>query len=401
MPSPTPDAASNLLVRVFNGVLIVTLDRPAALNALSLDMVRELALLLERARTDSRIAAVVLRGAGGKAFCAGGDVRMFYEVATNKSMQPEDAARQGGWLPFFIHEYRLDYAIHTFPKPIVALMDGITMGGGMGLAQGAALRVVTERSKIAMPETRIGMLPDVGATHFLARMPVELELYLGLTGVTLTGADALVAGLADLCVPASSLDGWEARLENGWNSSPPVLDLLAGHWNSVSSPSLTALRDVFTPPGNVTPPSALTGQLPWITRHFGERQSVPQIVETLRADLAQDALPPEQRHWLQTTLDALTSHSPTMLAVTREALLRGRNMTLADSFRMEIGIVSRTIGEGDFCEGVRAHLIDKDHQPRWLPATLAEVDDARVRHYLTPPWEPHEHPLRTLVGETL
>jgi enoyl-CoA hydratase/carnithine racemase len=260
-------------------------------------------------------------------------------------------------------------------------MDGITMGGGMGLAQGAVMRIVTERSKIAMPETRIGMLPDVGATHFLGRMPVELELYVGLSGVQLSGADALTARLADLCVPAASLDDFEARLASvTWDDGDPI----------------ATLRHVFVPPGNTAPASVLEQQLPWIVRHFNERQTIPQIIATLRANLAQPDLAPEQRPWLQTTLDALTSYSPTMLAVTREALLRGRRMTLADSFRMETGIVSRTIGEGDFCEGVRAHLIDKDRQPRWSPATLAEVNDARVQHYLTSPWAPSEHPLRDL-----
>jgi len=384
-PFPVSDAAPGavpeVLQHVVNRVAILTLNRPAALNALSLDMLRELTLQLERIRADDRIAAVVLRGAGGKAFCAGGDVRALYNLAVDKNTLPADPACNGAWLRFFIDEYRLDYAIHTFPKPVVALMDGITMGGGMGLAQGAVLRVVTERSKIAMPETRIGMLPDVGATHFLGQMPVELELYVGLSGVTLSGADALDARLADLCVPAASLEDFETRLASvTWNTEDP----------------LATLRRIFVPSGNATPVSALTLHLPQIVRHFNARQTIPQIIATLRADLAQADLASEQRQWLQATLDALTSHSPTMLAVTREALLSGRRMTLADSFRMEIGIVSRTIGEGDFCEGVRAHLVDKDHQPHWSPATLSEVDDARVRHYLTSPWAPSEHPLREL-----
>lgn len=381
LPRPALDAAPQVLQQVINRVAILTLNRPAALNALSLSMLHELTAQIERIRADDRITAVVLRGAGGKAFCAGGDVRALYDSAVDRRALPADPARNGAWVRFFIDEYRLDYAIHTFPKPVVALMDGITMGGGMGLAQGAALRVVTDRSKIAMPETRIGMLPDVGATHFLGRMPHELELYIGLSGVMLSGADALAAQLADLCVPAASLDGFEARLADmTWDSEDP----------------LAALRRIFEPPGNSAPASALTPQLPWINRHFTERQSVAQTIDTLRADLARTDLAPEHRQWLQTTLDALTSYSPTMLAVTREALLRGRRMTLADSFRMETGIVSRTIGEGDFCEGVRAHLIDKDHQPRWSPATLAQVDDARVQHYLTSPWAPSEHPLREL-----
>ncbi|KVV35547.1 enoyl-CoA hydratase [Burkholderia ubonensis] len=361
------DAAPEVLCRVLNRVALITLNRPAALNALSHGMVRELAALLARCRADDQIVAVVLRGAGEKGFCAGGDVRALYR----------DAARRDAWLPFFVDEYRLDYAIHTFPKPVVALMDGITMGGGMGLAQGAALRVATERSKIAMPETRIGFVPDVGATHFLARMPVELALYVGLTGATLSGADALVAKLADLCVPSSWLDTFETRIENlKWDG-----DVLA------------ALRRVFEPPCNVVPHAALDGQLPWIVRHFDKRSTVERTVATLTQELARDELSREHRQWLQATLDALLGHSPTMLAVTREALLRGRQMTLAESFRMELGIVARAIEEGDFREGVRAHLVDKDRKPRWAPASLVELRVERVRHFLTSPWKLPAHPL--------
>ncbi|KWK91719.1 enoyl-CoA hydratase [Burkholderia ubonensis] len=361
------DAAPEVLCRVLNRVALITLNRPAALNALSHGMVRELAVLLARCRADDQIVAVVLRGAGEKGFCAGGDVRALYR----------DAARRDAWLPFFVDEYRLDYAIHTFPKPVVALMDGITMGGGMGLAQGAALRVATERSKIAMPETRIGFVPDVGATHFLARMPVELALYVGLTGATLSGADALVAKLADLCVPSSWLDTFETRIENlKWDGDV-----------------LTALRRVFEPPCNVVPHAALDGQLPWIVRHFDKRSTVERTVATLAQELARDELSREHRQWLQATLDALLGHSPTMLAVTREALLRGRQMTLAESFRMELGIVARAIEEGDFREGVRAHLVDKDRKPRWAPASLVELRAERVRHFLTSPWKLPAHPL--------
>ncbi|AOJ83305.1 enoyl-CoA hydratase [Burkholderia savannae] len=364
-------AARDVQMRVVNRVALITLNRPAALNALSHDMVRELAALLERCRDDRSIVAVVLRGAGDKGFCAGGDVRALYRMAK---------AGGRGWLPFFVDEYRLDYAIHTFPKPVVALMDGITMGGGMGLAQGAALRVSTERSKIAMPETRIGFVPDVGATHFLAQLPVELSLFVGLTGATLSGADALVAKLADLSVPSSWLDTFETRLERA-------------DW---AGDALRALRAVFEPPCNVVPHAALDSQMPWIVRHFDKRSGVERIVATLRQDLMRDELSREHRQWLQTTLDALTSHSPTMLEVTREALLRGRQMTLAESFRMELGIVAHAIEEGDFCEGVRAHLVDKDRRPGWAPASLVEVQRERVQHFLASPWKRDTHPLADL-----
>ncbi|WP_028228168.1 enoyl-CoA hydratase/isomerase family protein [Paraburkholderia ferrariae] len=372
------EADADVLFRVVNRVAIVTLNRPAALNALSHGMVRTLAALLERIRTDDAIVALVLDGAGPKGFCAGGDVRAIYQSAQRGEMLGDT-----GWRQFFVDEYELDYALHTFPKPLVALLDGVTMGGGMGLGQAATLRVATSRTKIAMPETRIGLLPDVGATHFLSVMPLETELYVGLTGATLTGADALYCGLADLCVPGEWLDGFEARLVQA----------------SMAGDVRAALRRVFDAPGHdgEAQAGALAQNAPLIARYFDGRKTVQQIVHALQADLAGAADAPEaQQAWRRATLDALTHYSPTMLEVTREALLRGRQMTLADCFRMELGIVTRAIGEGDFCEGVRAHLVDKDRTPRWAPATLAEVAPERVQHFLASPWAADAHPLAAL-----
>lgn len=368
---------AEVLFRVVNRVAIVTLNRPAALNALSHGMVRTLAALLERVRTDDAIVALVLNGAGAKGFCAGGDVRAIYQQARRGEMLGD-----AGWQQFFVDEYRLDYALHTFSKPVVALLDGVTMGGGMGLGQAATLRVATSRTKIAMPETRIGLLPDVGATHFLSVMPVEMELYVGLTGVTLAGADALHCGLADLCVPGDWLDGFEARLAQ----AQMARDVRA------------ELRRVFEAPCHDAQAGKLAADAPLIARYFEQRKTVEQIVHALRTDLASEATAPEARAWIGATLAALTQYSPTMLEVTREALLRGRQMTLAESFRMELGIVTRAIEEGDFCEGVRAHLVDKDRAPRWAPATLAEVRPERVQHFLASPWRSDVHPLADLGG---
>lgn len=372
-PDTDMDAEREILFRVVNRVALITLNRPVALNALSHAMVREFAMLVEHCRSDSGIVALVLKGAGTKGFCAGGDVREVHRLATNGDHR---------WLAFFVDEYRLDYALHTFPKPVVALLDGIAMGGGMGLGQAARLRIVTERSRIAMPETRIGFLPDVGATRFLGVMPAEVELYVGLTGATLSGADALRLQLADLCVPAEWLASFEERLQRMSHDG----DLIA------------ALRGVFEPPCNIVPHAALGSFTQLMLRHFDRRSSVERMVATLRHDLERES-PRGVRQWLQSTYDAMTGHSPTMLCVTREALLRGRQMTLAECFRMELGIVRRVIEEGDFCEGVRAQLIDKDRQARWAPATLAEVRPERVRHFLTSPWKSGVHSLAGLGAE--
>ncbi|MGF6817753.1 enoyl-CoA hydratase/carnithine racemase [Paraburkholderia atlantica] len=369
-------AEADVLFRVVNRVAIITLNRPAALNALSHAMVRELAVLVEHCRTDSGIVALVLKGAGDKGFCAGGDVREVHRLATQGDPR---------WLAFFVDEYRLDYALHTFPKPVVALLDGIAMGGGMGLGQAARLRIVTERSRIAMPETRIGFVPDVGASRFLNVMPAELALYVGLTGATLADADAMRLQLADLCVPADWLASFEERLQR------------MSHDTSDTG-RIDALRAVFEPPCNIVPHAPLGALTQLILRHFDRRSGVERIVATLRQDLEREP-PREVRQWLQATYDALTAHSPTMLHVTREALLRGRQMTLADCFRMELGIVKRAIEEGDFREGVRAQLIDKDRRPRWSPATLADVQPERVRHFLSSPWQGDAHPLAALGAE--
>ncbi|OLL28392.1 enoyl-CoA hydratase [Burkholderia sp. SRS-W-2-2016] len=365
-----PEAEREILFRVVNRVAIITLNRPAALNALSHAMVRELAVLVEHCRADSGIVALVLKGAGDKGFCAGGDVREVHRLAT---------ANDPRWLAFFVDEYRLDYALHTFPKPVVALLDGISMGGGMGLGQGARLRVVTERSRIAMPETRIGFLPDVGASHFLNVMPAELALYVALTGATLGGADAVQLKLADLCVPSDWLASFEERLQR------------MPHDGELEQ----ALRAVFEPPCNIVPHAPLAALTQLILGHFDRRSGVERIVATLRQDLEREP-PRELRQWLQATHDALAAHSPTMLYVTREALLRGRQMSLAECFRMELGIVKRAIDDGDFREGVRAQLLDKDRRPRWSPATLAAVRPERVRHFLSSPWSIDTHPLAGL-----
>ena len=361
--------APEVLFRVVNRVALITLNRPAALNALSYPMIGELAALLERCRDDDQIVAVVLRGAGEKGFCAGGDVRALYRMV----------AQRETWLPFFVDEYRLDYAIHTFPKPVVALMDGVTMGGGMGLAQGAALRVATERSKIAMPETRIGLVPDVGATHFLSRMPAELELYVGLTGAMLSGADALTAKLADLCVPSAWLDTFETRIESvKWEGD-----------------ALPLLRKVFEPPCNVVPHAALDSQMPWIVRHFDKRSTVERIVATLTQDLARGAV---ARAPSMAAGDTRCAHRPFADDAVRDP--RGTAARPPDDAGRIVpdgaGIVARAIEEGDFCEGVRAHLVDKDRKPRWAPASLVELRAERVRHFLTSPWKLFAHPLADL-----
>jgi enoyl-CoA hydratase/carnithine racemase len=363
--------APEVAFEVVNRVAIVTLDRPHALNALSHGMIALLADIFAQCAANDSIVAVVLRGAGDKAFCAGGDVRKLYHAARN------DPLHETPWLKFFIDEYRLDFTVHRFAKPVIALMDGIVMGGGMGLAQGAALRIATERTRMAMPETRIGLLPDVGATHFLRVLPRDLALYVGLTGARLSGADARRVGLADECVPSTWLRGFIERLESiRWDDEQDAL---------------AQLKRVFVPSANIERHAPLDDIRAQIKRHF----AVPATggVERIAASLATD-----ESDWARATLALLESHSPTMLEVTYHALLRGRQMSLSDCFRMELGVVYRAIDDGDFVEGVRALIIDKDERPRFAPTTLAQVRAERVQHFLSSPWRKEMHPLADLCA---
>jgi enoyl-CoA hydratase/carnithine racemase len=327
-------AGGEILAEVRSGAATVTLNRPASLNALSFGMLEGLAAWLDRWEHDERIGLVVFRGAGEKAFCAGGDVRSLYENHT---------ANPAGLREYFAVEYALDYRIHKYARTIVALMDGIVMGGGMGISQGTNVRIVGARTKMAMPETAIGLFPDVGGSYFLSRVPGQVGTYLALVGPTLRAADALYCGLADL----STLEAGDGPGE------------------------LPALRDA-------------------IDRHFAFDRVV-QIQESLRGETD-----PHLSKWAGTTLDALAKRSPTMLCVTLEQIRRGRNLSLADCFRMELNLVYNCFEQGDVVEGIRALLIDKDNKPRWQRSRIEDVTQSDVDAFFAPRWTPSQHPLASL-----
>jgi enoyl-CoA hydratase/carnithine racemase len=325
--------SDELLSDVRGDVATVTLNRPQVLNALSHDMLVGLAERLDAWERDDRVRTIVLRGAGGRAFCAGGDVRALYQGYRSG----EDPHHE-----FFAFEYALDYRIHTYPKTIVAVMDGIVMGGGMGIAQGAQVRIVGERTKMAMPETGIGLFPDVGGTWFLSHTPGELGTYLALTGAAIGAADAIYCGLADVFV------------------------------------------------GSELPAAELERLRPAIDRHFAH-DSVAAILGSLEAEDR-----PECRAWAGETLRILRTRSPTMLTVTLEQLRRGKALALAECFRMELGLVHGCFEQGDFLEGIRALLIDKDNRPRWNPPDLSEVDRSSIERFFAPRWDAARHPLAHL-----
>lgn len=342
---------TNVLATVRNHVGHLTLNRPAGLNALTLPMVRQLQQQLDAWAVDPQVHAVALRGEGPKGFCAGGDIRSLHD-----SFKAGDSLHRD----FFVEEYALDLCIHHYRKPIVALMDGFTLGGGMGLAQGAELRVVTERSRLAMPETGIGYFPDVGGSYFLSRIPGELGTYLGVSGVQIQGADALYCGLADWHVDSARLSTLDERLNTLKWSEHPLKDLqgvLARlGTQALDNPPLAALRPAID--------------------HFFALPDVASIIEQLRAVTVGDS-----HEWALKTADLLATRSPLAMAVTLEMLRRGRHLNLEDCFAMELHLDRQWFEHGDLIEGVRALIIDKDKQPRWNPATVAELSRSRVDQF--------------------
>ena len=346
---------------------VITLDRPRTLNSLSLDMIRALTDVLLAWRDDAGIDAVVLRSSTNKALCAGGDIRYFYDVGTLPTTGGSASLED-----FFTEEYRLNYLIHFYPKPYVALMDGVVMGGGLGISEAGpdtGLRVVTDGTKMAMPEVNIGLFPDVGGSYFLARAPGKLGYYLGLTGLSIRAADALYAGLADTFVPQAQMAALTALIE-----TTPGARLRA---------AITQFAAPFA--GDAGPATLLTERAS-IDRHFGA-SSVEAIIASLALDPGEFA---------QKALAAMKKRSPLLLRVTFELLQRGATMDLADCLRLERILVRRNFEHGEVLEGIRALVIDKDNLPKWNPPTLAQVTDAMVAQFFASPWPARAHPLRDL-----
>jgi enoyl-CoA hydratase/carnithine racemase len=354
---------SPVLCETRNGIAFITLNRPAALNALSLEMIVELHSLLRRCAADADIRAVFLRGAGERAFCAGADLRALYLSFKEGGRRHQE---------FFAAEYPVDYLLYSYPKPFMALMDGITMGGGMGLAQGSPLRIVGERTRIAMPEVGIGLFPDVGASYFLSRIPGSLGAYLALTGVQIRGADALYAGLADVYLPAAAISSLADDLSGiSWSddATADVRRLIhARAAQGLPAPSLSLLR-------------------PAIDLHFSQA-TVAAVLASLDAESAAP-----YRDWAEQTAQLMRTRSPTMMSVTLRQLQRGKTLSLADCFRMELGMVAQCFEQGDFIEGIRALIIDKDNLPRWTPSRVDDVTEASVDAFFRERWGARAHPL--------
>lgn len=359
----------HLLTAVENRTGYLTLNRPDARNALSLDMIRDMTRALLAWRDDPGIRAVVLGSSTPQAFCAGGDIRFLYRsgMATPRSGSPQLD-------DYLTEEYTLDYLIHHYPKPFISILDGIVMGGGMGISQSgpaARMRIVTERTRMAMPEVKIGFFPDVGASWFLGQAPGRVGEWLGVTGETIGAEDALFAGLADVFIPSPALPELFALLgEIDTAFSDDAIRSFAAKWVVDASPA----------------DSALASMQPLIDRHFGH-DNLLDIAASLSS---------EDSDFARDTLAGMRHNSPLMMCVTLEQLRRGKPLAFVDCLRMERSLARRCFEIGDVLEGIRALAVDKDRSPCWEPATLQEVSREMVERCFTEAWPAHAHPLRFL-----
>lgn len=385
---PALVSKNDILATVQNGIGFITLNRPQALNALSLPMIRDMTALLLAWRDDPAVRGVYVSGATvegkGAALCAGGDIRFFHQAALAGDPRLED---------FFTEEYTLNHLVFTYPKPYIAMMDGIVMGGGMGISQGARLRIATERTKMAMPETNIGLFPDVGGGYFLSRCAGHVGEYLALSGHVLGAGDAIALGLADGYLPASARAAFEAALLQGTFDRDNVPDFARGLLQPAPAGSLLAQRALidrhFGAHRATAPVGGAPGNATADTRAWG--------VAAIMASLAADSDP-----WAAATLAALRKRSPLMMSVTLEQIRRGRTLGIADNLRQERDMVRNSFhlrpgSMSETVEGIRALAVDKDHTPKWNPARIEDVTPEMVEAFFVSPWPKHAHPLRSLA----
>lgn len=353
-----PSETNEILLERHGDKGVITLNRPKALNAINYDMATKLRASLSAWDSDSQIRMVVMKSASERAFCAGGDVKRVCAEG------PEEARK------FFRLEYTVNNLIGSLSVPYVALIDGIIMGGGCGLSVHGNFRVVTEKALFAMPETAIGLFPDVGASHFLNKLPGSLGLYFGLTGQRLSGRDLFKAGIATHFIPSDKLKGLEddlMRLEK-----PDLLKI-----DRVLVKHQEQWQDEYRKEFSLKP------HIGRINSIFGQASRVEDIISGLEKDNSE---------WARKHLDLLAKMSPTSLKLTFEQLRRGKSMTLPECLKMEYRLVSRVLDKSEFYEGVRALLVDKDNKPKWNPANLADVKEEELHAFFEP--LPHQEELR-------
>jgi len=354
-------------------LLTVGLNSPKTLNALTLEMVDLLYQHLLQWQTDDEVAGVLLYGMGGKAFCAGGDIRSLYESMTAPE-KPYDYCDQ-----FFSREYRLDYLISQYRKPIVCFGHGLVMGGGLGLMAGSQIRLVTEKSKLAMPEVTIGLFPDVGGTWFLNKMPAGQGLFLGLTGAQLNAADAKAVGLADYYVGS---DGVEKILER----------VQAMSWSFDTAQNHKVLCELFAAVDQRYESTMAPGRLSvyselWVI--LAKARSVYDAIKLIRSYKIDDP-------WFEKARQNIIKGSPYSAALVFWQLTQGKDLSRAEGLRQELIFASQCVRLGDFEEGVRALIVDKDNNPSWKLETFEAIDTDSIAAFFDAPWAASDHPLAGL-----
>ncbi|UTM60046.1 enoyl-CoA hydratase/isomerase family protein [Photobacterium sp. CCB-ST2H9] len=366
---------------------IAAIDNPSSLNALTLEMLRQLSARLAEWEKDDQIACVFLHSDHAKAFCAGGDVRAIYkamvEAESHKEAGEAGASPESFLTEYFSVEYRCDYQIHQFKKPLIAWGEGIVMGGGIGLYIGAGHRVVTPSSMLAMPEISIGLYPDVGGTWFLNQLPAGVGLFLGLTGARVNASDALDLKMADHILLAEHKSAvFEALQAIDWQSVPDADQAVSD-----------CLREFAESAKRDWPPSQMIPYFPQI-----QAASVGRNLEEIcQQIMAIDGL----GTWLETAKSNLKHGSPVSAHICYRQLKGYRDLTLADCFRLELGLSVRCGLLGEFQEGVRARLIDKSGEPTWLFSAVSAVDESVIDDLFAPMWQASEHPLADLGAESM
>lgn len=342
---------SSIISSIQNGIGHITLNSEKTLNALNQDMVDQMFTLLEQWKENEHISCVMISGSGHKAFCAGGDIKSLY-------LNPESCTY------FFISEYRLDYTIHTYPKPIITWNSGITMGGGMGLMNGASCRIVTPNSILAMPEITIGLYPDVGATYFFNKLPSGVAFFLALTGARINAQDALELGLADFCLPQDTKEEELIRI------------LGFQEWSSDAKENKLKITKVLSSLSIESKVSSLTAPYRDHLKKLDNIQNALEFRELI------ESFPPSE--WIDKCRETFSKGSPSSAGIIIEQLKRGRPLGLKEAFESELNLSVHCSLKPDFREGVRALLIDKDQAPKWSPANLEDVTQEWIESYFTP-----------------
>ena len=359
-----------------NGKLIgvATLNSEKSLNALSLPMVELLLPQMQAWKEDNNIAMVLLEGAGDKAFCAGGDIRDLYH-----NMQQQPGVFQPYVTEFFTKEYHLDYLIHTFDKPVLVWGNGIVMGGGLGLMAGASHRIVTSTSRIAMPEMAIGLYPDVGGSWFLNRMPAGCGLFLGLTGASINAADAKLIDLADHFIPHNQKDAVLAKLKTI-------------RWGNTVALNHQKLSDELLHLEELSRNQQPASQIRLHQQSIAALTQCQDLASAMQAILSM----PNEDAWLSKAKASLQYGSPITAHIVYRLLQLGQSKILADSFRLELGLSVQCGKLGEFTEGVRALLIDKDQKPAWRYPSVEAVPTTVIDELFSSPWAAELHPLQEL-----